>query len=418
MAEPTMSGRQRIRDLRQFLLYLGSAMTAAGEAVNQIEERLCRVAAVYGAPDARVSVLPTYLVVALEPGRSATLEPTRQLRGSLRLDQTAAVYDLLKAAERGEVAPADGSRRISEIVAMTPRFRPVAQVAGHAVLAGGICLILEASWTDLLLSALFGALVGTFKLIGARWTSVQMIMPVTAAFSVTASTLLLAGTGWAEVDLRALVAPLATFLPGAMLTMAVVEVSAAALVTGSSRLVAGILQLLLLAFGIIGAAQLVGLPPAVAAAVVPPDAVNVWAPWFGPLVMGLGTYLVQSGPRRTLGWLCLVLYAGWIGQYLGDLVLGSYLSGFCGAVLLTVVAYLVERRPSGPPALVSFLPGFWLLVPGALSLIGMTEYLSRNEVRGAEDLLGATTSMVAVALGVLCGHPLYRALVKSLRLAP
>ncbi|MEU8234728.1 threonine/serine exporter family protein [Actinoplanes sp. NPDC048967] len=418
MAESTMSGRQRIRDLRQFLLYLGSAMTAAGEAVNQIEERLCRVAAVYGAPDARVSVLPTYLVVALEPGRSATLEPTRQLRGGLRLDQTAAVYDLLRTAERGEVAPADGSRRISEIIAMTPRFRPFAQITGHAVLAGGICLILAASWTDLLLSALFGALVGTFKLIGARWTSVQMIMPVTAAFSVTASTLLLAGTGWADVDLRALVAPLATFLPGAMLTMAVVEVSAAALVTGSSRLVAGILQLLLLAFGIIGAAQLVGLPPAAVTAGGPPDALNAWAPWFGPLVMGLGTYLVQSGPRHTLGWLCLVLYAGWIGQYLGDVVLGSYLSGYCGAVVLTVVAYLVERRPSGPPALVSFLPGFWLLVPGALSLIGMTEYLSRNEVRGAEDLLGATTSMVAVALGVLCGHPLYRALVTSLRLAP
>jgi uncharacterized membrane protein YjjB (DUF3815 family) len=200
--------------------------------------------------------------------------------------------------------------------------------------------------------------------------------------------------------------------------MAVVEVSAAALVTGSSRLVAGILQLLLLAFGIIGAAQLVGLPPPVAAAGEPPHALSAWAPWFGALVMGLGTYLVQSGPRRTLGWLCLVLYAGWIGQYLGNLVLGGYLSGFCGAVVLTVVAYLVERAPSGPPALVSFLPGFWLLVPGALSLIGMTEYLSRDEVRGAEDLLGATASMVAVALGVLCGHPLSRALLKSLRLTP
>lgn len=418
MAESEGSGSRRIRDLRRFLLYLGSAMTAAGDAVNQIEEHLCRVAAVYGAPHARVSVLPTYLVVSLEPGQPATLEPTRQLRGGLRLDQTAEVYDLLKAAERGEVEPAEGSRRIREIVAMKPRFRPLTQVAGHAVLASGICLILEATWTDLLLSALFGVLVGAFKLIGARWTSVQMIMPVTAAFTVTAITLLLAGTGWADVDLRALVAPLATFLPGAMLTMAVVEVSAAALVTGSSRLVAGILQLLLLAFGIIGAAQMVGLPPAVAAAAQAPNAMSAWATWFGPLVMGLGTYLVQSGPRRTLGWLCLVLYAGWAAQYLGNVVLGGYLSGFCGAIVLTVVAYLVERAPSGPPALVSFLPGFWLLVPGALSLIGMTEYLSRDEVRGAEDLLGATTSMVAVALGVLCGHPLSQALLKSLRLIP
>lgn len=415
MTESTMSGEKRIRDLRRFLLYLGSAMTAAGEAVNQIEEHLCRVAATYGAPDARVSVLPTYLVVALEPGQPATLEPTRQLRGGLRLDQTAAVYDLLKAAERGEVGPADGSRRISEIVAMTPRFRPLAQIAGHAVLTAGICLILQPTWVDLLLSALFGALVGAFKLVGARWANVQMIMPVTAAFSITAITLLLAGTGWADADLRALVAPLATFLPGAMLTMAVIEVSAAELVTGSSRLVAGILQLLLLAFGIIGAAQVVGLPPSVTPTSAPQNSIGAWAPWLGALVMGLGTYLVQSGPRRALGWLCVVLYAGWIGQYLGNLVLGSYLSGFTGAIVLTIVAYLVEQLPSGPPALVSFLPGFWLLVPGALSLIGMTEYLSRDEVRGTADLVGAAASMIAVGLGVLCGHPLSRALQRSLR---
>jgi uncharacterized membrane protein YjjB (DUF3815 family) len=82
--------------------------------------------------------------------------------------------------------------------------------------------------------------------------------------------------------------------------------------------------------------------------------------------------------------------------------------------VLTVVAYAVERIPSGPPALVSFLPGFWLLVPGALSLIGMTEYLSRDVVRGAEDLLGAVGSMVAVALGVLCGRPLFHSLARSI----
>ena len=143
------------------------------------------------------------------------------------------------------------------------------------------------------------------------------------------------------------------------------------MVTGASRLVAGTLQLLLLAFGIIGAAQVVGLPP-------PDDVVGRAgrtrsAPgrrWLGVLLVGVGSYLYHSAPRRSLGWLCLVLYAGWIGQYLGNQICGSYLSGFVGAIVMTPMAYLVERLPSGPPALVSFLPAFWLLVPGALSLIG------------------------------------------------
>ena len=44
--------------------------------------------------------------------------------------------------------------------------------------------------------------------------------------------------------------------------MAVVELSAAEMITGASRLVAGTLRLLLLGFGIVGAAQVVGLPSA------------------------------------------------------------------------------------------------------------------------------------------------------------
>jgi hypothetical protein len=34
---------------------------------------------------------------------------------------------------------------------------------------------------------------------------------------------------------------------------------------------------------------------------------------------------------------------------LGDQALGGYLSGFVGAIVMTPVAYIVERRPSGPP---------------------------------------------------------------------
>lgn len=401
-------------DLQQFLLFLGSALTAAGEAVNQIEEHLRRVAAAYGAPDARISVTPTYLVVALEPGWPATLEPTGQLRGGLRLDQTAALFEVLRSARHGRLPPAQGSRQVRALVDMPPRFGRTVRVFGHAVLTVGICLVLKPTWGDLALAAVFGVLVGVLKLTGARFASVQMMMPVVAAFTVAALTFLVAGTGWADADLRAMVAPLVTFLPGAMLTMAVVEIAAAEMITGSSRLVTGTLQLLLLAFGIIGAAQAVGTPPAGLVAEAAPGALGDWAPWIGALIVGIGSYLLHSGPPRSLGWLCLVLYAGWIGQYLGGLVLGGYLSGFVGAIVLTVVAYAVERVPSGPPALVSFLPGFWLLVPGALSLIGVTEYLSRDVVRGAEDLLGAVGSMVAVALGVLCGYPLFRSLARSI----
>ena len=410
------SGTDR-QELRQFLLYLGSGLTAAGEAVNQIEDRLHRVAKAYGAKRARISVLPTYSVVALEPGEAATLEPTRQLRGVLRLDQTAALFDILREAERGKLAPREGSARILRIIHRDPRFSPAVTIGGHMVLTVGICLVLKPTWGDLVLAALFGVLVGVMKRVGARWTSVQMIMPIGAAFVVASITFLLSGQGWADADVRSMVAPLVTFLPGATLTMAVVEISAAQMITGASRLVTGTLQLLLLAFGIVGAAEVVGVPSADELVDVPANLLGWWAPWLGVLLVGFGSYLFHSAPPRSLGWLCLVLYAGWIGQFLGNEVFGGYLSGFFGAIVMTPVAYLVERLPSGPPALVSFLPAFWLLVPGALGLIGLTEYMGQDAVAGLQDLIGTVGSMIAIALGVLCGYPLYRSLARSMSLA-
>jgi uncharacterized membrane protein YjjB (DUF3815 family) len=241
---------------------------------------------------------------------------------------------------------------------------PGVTIVGHVVLTLGICLLLQPSWGDLVLAAAFGAFVGAFKLVGARWPSVQMITPVTAAFVIAAVTFLLAGQGWADADLRAMVPPIVTFLPGGMLTMAVVELAAAEMVSGASRLVTGAVQLLLLAFGITGAAQVVGIPTGDALIEAPSNLTGVWVAWLAVPLVAVGNFLYFSAPRRSLGWLCLVLVAASVGQYLGDLALGGYLSGFVGAIVMTPVAYLVERRPSGPPALVSFLPAFWLLVPG------------------------------------------------------
>lgn len=397
-------------DVQQFVLLLGSALTASGEAVHQIQDRLQGVAAAYGFPRARIGVLPTLAVVSLTPGRATTIEQTHQLRGNLRLDQTAAIFDLMKEAAVGKVDPKAGSARVHAIIAMGPRFGIVATVLGHVALTVGICLVLQPTLGDVWLAALFGALVAFLKMAGLRWGSAQMVMPVGAAFVVSAITLLLAKQGWADADLRALIAPLVTFLPGSVLTIAVVELAAGEMITGASRLVSGTLQLLLLAFGIVAAAQVVGLPTGDHLATDSSNVLGWWAPWLGVLVFGLGAFVYFSAPPRTAWWLLLVLFSAWTAQKIGSEALGGYLSGFVGGLVMTLVAYAVERRPTGPAALVSFLPGFWLLVPGALGLIGVTEYIGADRVAGIQDFLGTVGAIIAIALGVLCAYPINESL--------
>ena len=174
----------------------------------------------------------------------------------------------------------------------------------------------------------------------------------------------------------------------------------------------GGVQLLLLAFGIVAGAELAGLP----SESLQDEAAGLlgwWAPWLGVVAFGFASAVYFSAPPRALRWLLLVVMAAWLGQLAGERLFGGDVSGFFGALLMTPVALAIARLPGGPPSQVTFLPAFWLLVPGALGLIGVTEVVGNPAEAGIEDLVEPLGSIVAIALGVLCGVSIFRGLAAA-----
>jgi len=55
----------------------------------------------------------------------------------------------------------------------------------------------------------------------------------------------------------------------------------------------------------------------------------------------------------------------------------TVIAGASGApnarIVVLPIALAIARLPGGPPSPVTFLPASWVLVPGALGLIGVTE---------------------------------------------
>jgi uncharacterized membrane protein YjjP (DUF1212 family) len=394
------------RALQAFLVRLGAAMNASGQPVDAIQDRLVEIATVCGVSDARVNAYPTSLMLTLGLGEPATLENTTAFMGSPRLDQISGIDRLGREASRGEVAPEEGLRRLEVISGMPRRTSPLVEALGYAVLSVGVCLVLRPSMTDVVAAAIFGLLVGVLQLVGPQDSPVRVLMPVISAFAVASLSALAVKWNIAEPGVRAIVAPLVVFLPGAALCTSVVELGSGQVVAGASRLVSGAVQLALLAFGVLAAVQAVGVPASVALG-DPLQPLGAWTPWLGVLLFAIGVTFANSAPSGAFPGLLAVLGLAWCGQVVGNALLGGYGSAVVGASVMTVAAFAISRLPSAMPPHASFLPGFWLLVPGALGLIGLTRAAGGAALRSG-DLIATIGSIVGVAIGVLCGTQLWR----------
>ncbi|RPH39032.1 MAG: threonine/serine exporter family protein, partial [Burkholderiales bacterium] len=304
--------------------------------------------------------------------------------------------------------------RLSEILRKRARFGNVGVVVGHAILTLGLAMVLRPSLTNLAAAALLGALVGVLKLINQDRPVLAVPTPVLAAAAVSTLAFLALQHGVPVDPVYLLVPPLVTFLPGAMLTLGMVELAYGDMVSGSSRLITGFVQLVLLAFGLAAGAMLVGYAPSdlmEGAGAARVTVWGAWGPWAAVVVFGVGVYFHFSAPQRSLGWVLLVLLAAFAAQRLAAAVFGSEISGFFGMLVATPLGYLIQTRLRGPPAMVTYLPSFWLVVPGSLGLHSVTHMLS-DRAAGIDGVISAVFAVASIALGTLVGASLYKAVTE------
>jgi uncharacterized membrane protein YjjB (DUF3815 family) len=108
-----------------------------------------------------------------------------------------------------------------------------------------------------------------------------------------------------------------------------------------------------------------------------------------------------------------VLMVAFAAQKIGTLFTDiDEVSGFFGMLVATPLGYLIQLRFQGPPAMVTFLPSFWLLVPGALGLVSVTRMFS-DRAAGIDGITTALFAIVSIALGTLLGASLYKWLTEQ-----
>ncbi|HRI14230.1 MAG TPA: threonine/serine exporter family protein [Verrucomicrobiota bacterium] len=393
--------------LLEFMFRLGKAYLACGEQTAKVELLLRRTASAYGMRKSRVVAFPTAVFIALHDGTGERVTLTESEPQTMRLDQMADIYALGEAARTGTVELAEGLQRLTAILRQEARFGLAGVVLGHTILAVGVAMVLMPTLSNVAAAAALGLIVGLVKLLNRGRATQAVPMPVAAAALVSSLVFLAVRNGLPVDPLHALIPPLVTFLPGGMLTLGMVELAYGDMVSGASRLIAGFVQLVLMAFGLAAGAMLVGYSSGDLVSSAAQYVKIAWAPWGGVLVFSLGAYLHFSAPRNSLQWITFVVLLAVAAQRVAAEVFGSEISGFFGTLVATPLGYLIQLRFRGPPAIVTFLPSFWLMVPGALGLHSVTHLLS-DRTAGVEGLVTVVFVITSVALGTLIGASVYK----------
>ncbi len=380
-------------------------MASANYPVTMVRGAMYATSRSYGL-DAQLLALPNYVQVGSETGEGLYIANPDF---DVRYDQSFQLAKLVARAPSGSITPQEGMAELDRIRHLQRRFPIWVTIFGYAVQSTGLALILQPTPWSLMGAATLGLLVGGLSVLGRRIEAIGYMLPTICSFLVAFIVFTFNNRWHVGADsLRALAAPLAAFLPGAAITLAVIELSTQHVVSGASRLVAGFMQIAQLAFGILIAAQLAGIADA-NLVTTEFNRLGPWAPLLGVVIYGLGAMLYFGPPTSFLPWMLLMLLTAYAGQWVGNAVLGSYASGFGGGLTLIIFALAISHRPNTPPTVSLVIPGFWLLVPGSLGFMGVTQLLGTHSTA----IFTATLiSMMSIAVGVQTGLLLWRAAIQ------
>lgn len=377
-----MTRSPQFAQLGALMLEAGFSATDTRDALEEIRARV--------APEQELAfaVLPEAVFVSPLVGDSGAVL-RMGFASSLSSRQSAMVSRMLHRLRDGRISmeQALGAEQ-DRIRAASMRMPVLRWVAGNALLAAGLAVLFRCPWWSVLVAAVVASLMGAVAVLLQRVRPAAAIVPFLIALLstvlVSESAALL---GYSSVPLFAVCAPIAILVPGALITNALLELTAADIVTGAARLVYGIVQLGFMAAGIAAGSAWIGLRIDAASAFVLADVSGIisagpaWASapaaafgWFGVGALAIGIGLAfGSGYRLTavsivaMGIayaLLIVMTPHW----------GSVVATGATAAVLFVIARLIEHSSFAIPATITFQPAFLLLVPGTVGLVAITSF--------------------------------------------
>ena len=383
-----------------FLLRLAKALHTYGLPAYELEQTMngCAEAMGYGI---QCMSLPTSIsITVLPPDSAPQTYLIRVSPGEINIERLRKTTGVARKVINGEMNSEEGANFLKKIARSSADYPNWIIVLAFSVVSACIARIFSGGSTEMLASSLIGLIVGLVAVSARTRPLLDHLLPAICAFIATIITIALSHFLKIEVTTSVVViSGLIILLPGLSLTIALAELATQNLVSGTARLSGTLTVFIQLAFGSALAAELsnrLGLQ--VSEHTLEP--VPLWSIWVAAGVAALALVPLFSARVKDFGWFLLSALTAFTTVFFASKALGSSLGAFAGAITVGIMAKLVTRFRDIPGAMI-MMPGFIILVPGAVGYRSILALVEKDMIAGLSTAFDVAVIGISLVAGFL-----------------
>lgn len=383
---------------RRFIIKLGKALHKLGSTSYRLEDNLLSIAR-FLEIRASFMVTPTGLTFILSDDENEDEQKynyiIRVTPGDIDLGSLARIDELVDELINGERSLEEAIERLEEVKNKPAPYSRIMSFLAHGASSGGFAMLMNTSWNDVLWATLLGWVAFLFVSWAERSKSVtEMLEPVTALTTAMLASLISLFDPQINFPM-VILASVIVFIPGLSLTVALSELAARHLMSGTARLMDSIMMLFKLYFGAILGMTFGNLLWGTAE-FIPSDKLPLWSAWLAVGILSLSLIVLFKVRVKDSLWAMISGYIAFSVTLWASNYLGVALSAFAGAFALGIYSNFFSRVMNLPSSIVKIV-GLVVLVPGSKLYIGLNSAVSGQDILNVPDL-GSQTFLIFMSL--------------------
>ena len=381
---------------RKFIIRLGKALHKLGTTAYRLEDNLLSIAH-FLQLRASFIIAPTSLTFILsdDEDNQQYNHLVRVTPGEIDLGSLARIDELVDELISGERTLEEAIERLDEINNKPPPYGFWLTFFAFGASSGAFSMLMRTSWNDVLWSTLLGLVV--YGLV--VWaTKSRRISEILEPFAALSSALLVSVISLFDPTINmsmVILSSIIAFIPGLSLTVGLSELAARHLMSGTARIMDGVMVLFKLYFGAVLGMALGDLLWGTVK-FSPPETTPIWTAWAAVTILSISLVILFKARLKDAPWGIIAGYISysvsiWAGGYLG-IALGA----FVGAFALGLYSNLFSRLMNLPSSIVRLL-GLVVLVPGSKVYIGLNSFVSGQDML-TTSVVGSQTFLIFMSL--------------------